>query len=369
MKHRSLWLPALLTLALVLLGLLLDSRALWASWLTATMIWGMLPLGALAVLFTHNLTGGRWGDVSRPVWLALAGSLPVFVVSLLSLLLAMDVLFPWLQPVMSLPEVVQNKLLYLNKPFFIIRTVCYLVLWLGMSWLLGAWSSRSASHNSISQSPGLAAASLILWVLTLTFFGFDWFMSLEPRFYSDVFGLMLCMGGVSAALAAGIMLYSATDTSPLALGPRSDIANLWLTVLLGWAFMAFSQYIIVWSGNLPDEIGWYLHRSSGVWRTISVWSFGLFFLLPFAILLSSRAKSSRTWLCAAAGICLLGHVLQMIWLVMPSLAPTTTTQGVLTVLLTLSLGASYAGGIRYLWLRQSAPAVVSGQSIPGQSHV
>lgn len=364
MKPTFLWLPALLTLALVVLGSLLDSRALWSSWLTAAIIWGLLPLGALGVLFTHNLTGGHWGEVSRPVWLALAGSLPLFAVSLLPLLLVMDALFPWLQPVMSLPEVVQNKLLYLNKPFFIVRTFCYLVLWLGMSWLLGAWSDRSGSR-----SPGLAATGLIVWVLTLTFFSFDWFMSLEPRFYSDVFGLMLCMSAASAAFAAGIVLYSATEKSPLALGPRRDIANLWLTVLLGWAFMAFSQYIIIWSGNLPDEIGWYVHRSTGVWRTISVWSFGLFFLLPFAILLSNRAKSSRAWLCGAAGICLLGHVLQMAWLVLPSLAPATATQGVFTTLLTLSLGATYAGCIHYLWLRQPMLAAISGQPVSERSHV
>lgn len=364
MKHRSVWLQGVTTLGLLLMGLWQDSRALWSSWITVVMIWGMLPLGALAVLFTNNLTGGRWGEVSRPVWLALAGSLPLFAISLLPLLLVMDVLFAWLQPVASLPETVQNKLLYLNKPFFIIRTFCYLVLWLGMSWLLGAWS-----HRRTSRSPGLAAAGLILWFITLTFFGVDWFISLEPRFYSDVFGLMLCMSAASAALAAGIMLYSATERRPAALGPRRDIANLWLTLLLGWVFMAFSQYIIIWSGNLPDEIGWYLQRNAGIWRAVSVWSFALFFLVPFAVLLSTKAKNNRAWLCSAAGVCLSGHALQMLWLIAPSLAPATATQGVLTLLLTVSLGATYVGFIRHLWRRQSLPPAVSELSVPGEQHV
>lgn len=343
MSTRLIWLPALLTLGLVLLGFAIDSKALVQTWLAVVLAWGMLPLGAVAVLMTHRLTGGRWGEFSRPVWLALAATMPLFAVSLLPLLFGLEVLFPWTQPFELLPEVVQKKRLYLNEPFFIARTVFYLLVWLALS-----WTQRDRDHH---RRPGIigipAPAGLILWFFTITFFGFDWFMSLEPRFYSDVFGLMLCMNAVCAAMAAGIVLTPAKRKDEIAKGARRDIANLWLTVLLGWVLMAFSQYIIIWSGNLPDEIGWYVHRSMGVWRTVSVLSFGLFFVLPFMVLLSGAAKASRGWLGAATIVCLTGHVLQIFWLVLPAFGGWQGIQFVLVPGLILTLGATYGGCVLY----------------------
>lgn len=344
MSTRPIWVPALLTFALVALGFAVDSRALMQTWLAVVLTWGMLPLGAVAVLMTHRLTGGRWGEISRPIWEALAATMPLFAVSLLPLLFGLEVLFSWTQPVELLPEVVQNKRLYLYEPFFISRTLFYLLIWLGLSWTQGGldYCQRFATIRFP------AAAGLILWVFTITFFGFDWFMSLEPKFYSDVFGLMLCMNAVGAAMAAGILFNPATRTDGVAIDARCDIANLWLTVLLGWALMAFSQYIIIWSGNLPDEIGWYIHRSIGAWRTVSVLSFGLFFLLPFLVLLSGAAKANRGWLVAAAVVCLCGHVLQILWLVLPAFDGWQGIQFVLVPGLMLTVGATYAGCVFYV---------------------
>lgn len=299
-----------------------------AAWLAAALVWGCLPLGALAILMAHGLTGGRWGEQGRPLWLALAATLPLFAAALLPLLFGMSSLFAWAAPAQELPELVQNKLAYLNTPFFMLRSLVYFTLWLWLAHAIGAWRPRCRRI----QAPGL-----ILWLLTLTFFSFDWLMSLEPEFYSDVYGLMLAANAVVAAFA-WVLLLGGSSMDPDA---RRDIANLWLGVLLGWALFAFSQYIVIWSANLPDEIGWYVHRSRGLWRLLSAVSFALFFLLPFAVLLSGKAKGRADWLAAAAASCLLGHLLQMGWLVLPAFGDGSALQLLLLCTLVLVIGIAY----------------------------
>ncbi len=267
------------------------------------------------------------------------------------------------QPPESLPEVVRNKRLYLNEPFFLVRLLFYSLVWLLLAWTQGGYLLYRPRTGIRLPS----AAGLILWVLTITFFSFDWFMSLEPRFYSDVFGLMLCMGAVNLALAIGMLLYPSGHDNT---GPRRDLANLWLTLLLAWAFMAFSQYIIIWSGNLPDEIGWYVHRSTGPWRTVSVLSFLLFFLVPFIVLLSGKAKSSRGWLAVAAVSCIAGHGLQMAWLVLPAFEQENGLQWLLTTGLFITLGAIYAGCAVYaLNERRTKSFEHPNYGAPGGRHV
>lgn len=342
--NPRIWLPAGLTLLVVIAGLVFWPEAFLQSWLAAALTWGAIPLGALPILMIHGLTGGRWGDQSRHIWLALSATLPLFIVSMVPLLLVMDTLFAWTQPEHLLPEVVKRKQFYLNTPFFVARLLLYCAIWLALAWMQGLWRPISGTPKA----QRIHAPGLILWVLTITFFGFDWFMSLEPKFYSDVFGLMLCTNLAGAALAVGLLIGGAGMESP----PRKDLANLWLAILLGWAFLAFSQYIIIWSGNLPDEIGWYIHRSEHVWREISVISFVLFFLVPFFMLLPGKAKERRTWLWTIAMLCLAGHVLQLQWLILPAFGPLQAEQMFLTPLILIVTGATYLGWIRGVRARQ-----------------
>lgn len=316
------------------------------GWLAAVLVWGSLPLGALAILMVHRLTGGRWGEAGGAQWLLLAATLPLFAAALLPLLAGMPSLFAWTQPAETLPHLVRNKLAYLNTPFFILRTLAFFALWL---WLARALSTRRAQRGR------MPAAGLLLWLLALTFFAFDWFMSLEPEFYSDIYGLMLAAETTATAFAWAL-LFGAQHMDPDA---RRDIANLWLGVLLGWAFFAFSQYIVIWSANLPDEIGWYIHRSRGLWRAVSVISFALFFVLPFAVLLSGKAKGSGRWLVFAAASCLLGHVLQIGWLILPPF----DDSGLWSLLL-LAVLVSLFGAVLFAGHRRGEPGPETGGEVP-----
>lgn len=328
MNSRLLIGIGLLALAVNIVGAVIAWPAFLRSWLVASLTWGALPLGALAVLMTHGLTGGEWGRVSRPIWQALAAGMPLFILIMIPLLFGLDQLFSWTRPVEQLPTLVQRKTLYLNEPFFILRTLFYLLVWLVLAWLLGIWGGRERNV----QAPGL-----ILWVLTITFFGFDWLMSLEPKFYSDIFGLMLVTGTAATAMAAGLLL-AMRQTQPAI---RQDLANLWLAVLLGWAFMVFAQFIIIWSGNLPDEIVWYLHRRQWPWQLLGWVALLLFLLLPFTILLSNAAKRGRNQLMLATLSCLAGHVLYVHWLVLPAFEEQYSAQYWLDPAALIAIGAGF----------------------------
>lgn len=331
------WIPATLTLTTALVGALLDWTAFLRSWLAATLTLAALPLGAQATLMMHGLTGGRWGQASRPFLLALAGTTPLLVVSILPLLFGLDSLFSWTRPEAELPEVVRNKLLYLNVPFFILRTLFYCVLWLGLAWLLGAWGRGPWRY--------VYAPGVILWLLALTYFGFDWFQSLEPRFYSDVYALMLGANMVAAVFALVLAVGQFDMTI------RRDLVHLWVTMLLGWVFLSFSQYIIIWSGNLPNEIVWYVHRGTGIWRGVSWLIFLLFFLVPFVLILIGLAKQHRVWLITAASSCLAGHLLNVHWLILPAFDDWVAMQFWLTPVLVAALAATYLGAAYSHWNR------------------
>lgn len=311
MRARPFILVAVAGLLVCGLGLWSDPGLLAHAWLAATLTWGLLPLGALAGLLTWGLTGGGWGRLAAPTWRALTACLPLFAFALLPLLLfARGALFPWTAPPESLPEIVRNKLLYLNTPFLALRTVGYFVIWFVFAAAAGAWWRRI---------PGSAACAggLIALLYSLTFFGVDWMLSLEPKFYTDIFGLWLAVTLPAAAIAVVLLRPSVVDAAADA-GQRADLANLWFALLLGWAFLAFAQYIIIWSGNIPHEIEWYLARGEGLWRLLAWVVCLLLFVVPSLALLFGGFKRNGRWLQRLAFVVMIGYVLQVQWWILPA---------------------------------------------------
>lgn len=295
-----------------IIALIIDADTFAYAWLAATLTWGLLPIGALAALMTAGLAGGGWSDVSRDAWRGLAACLPLFALALLPLLLfAREALFPWTQPVEQLPEVVQRKLLYLNVPFFTVRTIGYFVIWLLLALFMGVW------HPARRAGGALCAGGLVALLYTLSFFGFDWFLSLQPTFYTDVFGLWMADTIVAGAGALVLLALGSVDDDS-AIMPRADLANLWLCLLLGWLFLAFSQYIVVWSGNIPHEIEWFLQRDDLVWVIMMGLVGACLFALPFLALLFRWVKERGRALQYVATMVLVGYVLQMQWWVLPA---------------------------------------------------
>ena len=305
-------------------------------------------LGALAALGCFQLTGGHWGELARPALLALLGLLPIALLGLVPALFDLAQVFDWAQPVALLPEVVRRKQPYLNAPFFIARTVGFALLWL----LLALVYRRRGT--AAAPVPALGALTLVLWVPSITFFAFDWIMSLEPTWYSDVLGLIFGAGAVAPALAAVLLMLPelpGRPDSPPVQG-RQDLANLLLTAVLMWIFLHFSQFIIIWSSNLPHEIGWYLHRMSPALGLLAALMVVAYFLLPFLGLLAPSRKQRRRPLRRIAACVLVGHLLHSYWLMVPSLPE----PGLVTILLPAPL--LVLGGLAAAHLARHAAAAV-----------
>lgn len=305
-------------------------------------------LGALAALGCFQLTGGHWGELARPALLALLGLLPIALLGLVPALFDLAQVFDWAQPVALLPEVVRRKQPYLNAPFFIARTVGFALLWLLLAL---AYRRRGTVAAPV---PALGALTLVLWVPSITFFAFDWIMSLEPTWYSDVLGLIFGAGAVAPALAAVLLMLPelpGRPDSPPVQG-RQDLANLLLTAVLMWIFLHFSQFIIIWSSNLPHEIGWYLHRMSPALGLLAALMVVAYFLLPFLGLLAPSRKQRRRPLRRIAACVLVGHLLHSYWLMVPSLPE----PGLVTILLPAPL--LVLGGLAAAHLARHAAAAV-----------
>lgn len=304
-------------LLLTALGAQLDHDAFLRAWLFAALTGIALPLGAMPVLMTHNLTGGRWGEPIRAPLKAMVATLPLMLMLFLPLLLGAQLLFPWTGDLSGLPAVVRHKDFYLNLPFFYARFALYTVIWLTLAARLSVWGGKRGSTPT-------SAGGLLLWGLTTTFFAIDWIMTLEPAWYSDILGLIF-MGSLLSMAPALIFLlpgvYPDADHRPALEGARRDFAHLWLAAILFWIFVAFSQYLIIWSGNLPHEIRWYVHRGQGGWQWLALAVMLLCGALPFAALLPAGWKRRSRPLAVLSALVLLGHALEFAWLVLPAYYP------------------------------------------------
>ncbi|HEX5515784.1 MAG TPA: hypothetical protein VFY81_15400 [Gammaproteobacteria bacterium] len=336
-------------LAVYLLAALFSPRTALQSWYAATVFWTGISLGALALLLIHHLTGGRWGWYLRPLLLAAIATLPLVLLAHLPLLLAIDTLYPWAQPAAALPEVVRKKLAYLNTPFFVARSLSYFALWLAVAYAAGAWRNDDGRRRG-----GLAAVGLILYALTITFYGVDWVQSLDPEFYSSTISYRLAtsqfVGVMSFAIATAALLDwpSADDQEP----PLRDLGNLLLSALMLWAYIALMKYVIIWSGDVLHEIRWYLHRRQGVWFWLTSLLVIVHFCLPFFALLFRRIKQSGRLLGTLAGLVLAANALDACWLVLPSFPDRPPWAGLLDIAALLALGGLWVA--LFLWQLQRA---------------
>ena len=307
-----------------------DRSAAMASYLTAYLFWLGIALGSLAIVMLHYLVGGFWGFLIRRPLEAAMMTLPLMGLLLLPLLLDLGSLYPWARPAaVAADAVLQHKQPYLNVSFFVIRAAIYYTLWIGLALVMNAGSKRQDQ----TEDPGptrwtqtFAAPGLVLYFLSMTFAAVDWGMSLEPDWYSSIYGVMLMIGqGLSTLAAMAIVASFLARVRPLSDLARPDafhdVGNLMLAFTMLWAYMSFSQYLITWMGNLTEEIPWYLHRSIGLWWWLALGLILFHFFLPFFLLLNREAKRQHESLWKIAVLILIVHAANDAWLVLPALRP------------------------------------------------
>ncbi len=309
-------------------GLLLDPVRLLQSYLVAWLYWSGLALGALAVVLLQFLSGGAWGMIIRRILEAATRTLPLLTLLFLPLLLGMETLYPWARPdEVAADPILQHKAAYLNVPFFLARNAAYFGIWLVLAWLVNRWSAEQDAAGSdlgrIRRFQVVSAPGLILYVLTMTFASVDWVMSLEPHWFSTIYGPLHMAGHALGGLALGItVLVLLRSKPPLSQVVRADhlhdLGKLLLAFVMVWAYFSFSQYLIIWAGNLPEEIPWYLRRLQGGWQWMGLALLLAHFVLPFFLLLSRGLKRSSPLLGRVAVLVLVMHYVDVYWLTVPA---------------------------------------------------
>jgi hypothetical protein len=312
-------------------GFAVDAERTFFAYLCAFFFALTIALGALCLVMIAHTAGARWFVVVRRLAETVMGSLPAFLVLFVPLLFGLEELYPWVPPLDGLGEHVQEsvreKQAYLNVPFFVGRAVLYLVSWAALAAWLGRWSIRQ--DRAPERAPPLRAvrvsgAGLMIFGFTLTFASFDWVMSLDPSWFSTVFGAYVFAGGMVGGLglmlvltwaaARGGALHDAVSASHV-----HALGRLLLTFVVFWAYMAYSQGFLIWIANLPHEVPWYLARWEGGWMWVLLLLVFGHFALPFAVLLSRRLKRSAPAMAVVGGLLLAMHYVDVFWLVLPVL--------------------------------------------------
>ena len=275
-------------LAICVAGGVADKAEFFRSYLIAFLFWIGVTLGSLALLMVQHLTGGRWALVIRRILEAGSRTLPLMAVAALPILAGMKTLYSWSRPGQTDP-VILAKQSYLNPEFFIARMVFYFAVWFTLAYFLNKWSRQEdvgeAGLALWMRLEGFSGIGLVIYGFTVTFASIDWVMSLEPRWYSTIYGLLFMVSQALTAMAFSVtMLIWLSDRKPLSQVVKpaqfQDLGSFLLTFVMLWAYLEFSQFLIIWGGNLSDEIPWYLRRMEGVWGNVGLLSGHLEFFLP-----------------------------------------------------------------------------------------
>ncbi len=311
-------------------GALMNPDQFFRSWLVGFLVCLGLTMGSLALLMLQHLSGGQWGLMGRRVFEAASRNLPVVVLIFIPLLFRLPGVYHWADPGVTAGDVIlQQKAGYLNAGFFIVRAFVYFVVWLFCTFMLNKYSAAQ-DRNEAGVLPGdtvrvrtVAAPGLLAYALTATFASVDWIMSLDPHWYSTIFGLLFIVGQGLTAFAfviAVLALLSTTEPVASYLTSRHfhDYGKLLLAFVMLWAYLSFSQFLIIWGGNLPEEVPWYLERTTGSWGYVALLVVFGHFVLPFTLLLSADLKKKPALLAKVAIGVLVMRLVDLIWLVAPN---------------------------------------------------
>jgi hypothetical protein len=344
---------------------LIQPQPFFSAYLSAYIFWVGIPVGCLALLMLHHLVGGRWGFMIQRVLEAGIRTLPLMALLFIPLLFGLPELYPWARAeVVAADPLLQQKAAYLNIPFFIARAVVYFAIWILLGRLLVKWSleqDRTADPTLTQRLQKLSGPGLVLYGLTVTFSAIDWIMSLEPKWYSTIFGMIFIVSFGLAALACAIVVADLIKNEPplprvVSADRFHDLGNLLLAVVMLWAYMQFSQFLVIWSGNLVEEIPWYLHRINGGWEWVALALVLFLFALPFVLLLSRTTKRSAAILARVAMVILFMHWLDVLWMIAPSFYPARFHIHWMDIVAPIGIGAVWLGTfLGYLRTRSLLP--------------
>jgi hypothetical protein len=349
---------------LIVIGVLTNPAGFFRAYLFGYTFWLGLGLGSLGVLLVQFLTGGNWGLVTRRMFEAGTATLPMMAVLFVPILFGLPQLYAWARPAdVAADTVLQHKAIYLNIPFYIVRTVVYLVAWVLIGYTMRRWSVREDETADNSVLRRLQRASIIgalILGFTTAFAAIDWLMSLDADWYSTMYPPMVAMSFLLLALAAATALLAILGPrSPLSelLTPQifNDLGSLLLAFTMLWGYLEYFQYLLIWAGNLSDEIPWYVSRSEGGWLPVAVGVAAIGFLLPWYLLLFRPLKRNRKTLAAIAGLLVVMQLVNVFWMIEPPFEPAGPFVDWLDVLSVIGFGGIWIAV--FAWQLAARPLV------------
>jgi hypothetical protein len=325
-QKRALIAGGVFLLALVAIAFVNPTR-FFQAYLVGWTFWTGISVGSLALLMLQHMTGGGWGFVIRRVLEAATRLLPIMAVLFIPVIIGAHSIYEWThQDVLEAHPVVKFKTPYLNVTFFIIRAVVYFAVWIALAYFLNRWSlaqDRTADNRYTKNMRVLSGPGMVALIFTVTFASVDWYMSLEPEWFSTIYGFIFVAAWALSALAFVIaVMASLTSQDPMkrVVAPLHfhDLGKLLLALVMLWSYFAFSQYLIIWSGNLPEEIGYYIERTHGIWGAIIIAIGILHFAAPFLFLLSRDLKRNPRRLVLVAVLVLVMRMIDLLWMLEPA---------------------------------------------------
>ncbi len=308
-------------------GALVSTHQFFQSYLYGDILWLGLTIGCLGILILHHLVSGHWGNLIQRIVESGARNTLLMGVLFIPVIVGMEHLYPWTNTAhVEGSHVLHAKSGYLNFTFFIVRAVLFFVVWAGIAFRLNAMSHKqdqTADPLLTRKMKIFSGPAMVLFVLTVSFASFDWMMSLEPEWYSTIYGMQTIVGGVLTTLAFCILMLKILSGKP----PISEvittrhihhIGNLLMAFTILWAYMAFSQFLIIWSGNLPEDNFYYIRRLGTGWNIVAVILLVGHFFIPFLLLLSRKRKREMDSLARVAVAVFLMRLVDYFWLIVPA---------------------------------------------------
>jgi hypothetical protein len=347
-----------IALILWVIGLVASPEQALRSWLLGFIYWGGISIGGLGILMLGYLTGGAWSIVIRRICEAAARTLPLVVI--LFVPLAVGVMLHTFMEFTHLPpddHVMHHRGVFMAPWFWVVRSVIYFVLFGFMAYLLTGWGEKQdrtdglvGAERLMDKASRFSGPMMVIYALIVTFAVVDWVMLLDPHWFSTIWGLLFLVGWALSTFAFSIVLLAyLNDKAPMnaILTPRHfhDLGKLLLALTMVWAYFNFSQYLIIYSGNIPEETTWFITRSHGGWGVIGILLIVFHFAFPFLILLNQEFKKRARWIATLGVFILFMRLLDMFW----NIAPTPRiTEGIVD-------GSFYVS-----WMDIVAPVAIGG---------
>jgi hypothetical protein len=313
-------------------GAFLAPDSFYSAYLSGFMFWLGLSLGCMAILMLHHLVGGAWSIVIRRILESGMMTLPLMFVLFVPILLHLPRLYFWARPEVlsdpkTDPKILEIAHSYLNFNGILLRYILYFAIWIGMAYFLNRWSTEqdSIAGQSTLRFRALSSIGLVIYSLTISFAVIDWVMSLQARWISTIYGLIFVAGEALSAFCFCVVIEAIlgkrkpmseylTDTQV------HDHGKLILAFVMVWTYFNFSQWLIIWAGNLPEEIPWYVRRMNGGWGEVGMFLALFQFAVPFALLLSRQLKRKAGTLVRIASWILFMRMVDIFWHVEPGVS-------------------------------------------------